>query len=310
MTNPVLGVWYIGFYGVSNSTFAFRFSEERVCPMKCSLHGACVGTRCQCNRTYSGTSCEDRTENVDINATYVGYVDSNYWNYFRYNSNSMTPFVVKLISYNSSDCDIYVRYNSKPTRWNFVFRNISALPNTELVVHDPGQRLWYIGIFGATSCNYSVVISTRTNCTACVNGVCVAGLCQCNPGFAGEDCSTSTKTANATLVKGIPAGKAKVMNGKWMYYEFPVVNASQLVVVVRETSTQGMVWLYISQGRFPDNGVFESIDVTGDTNMRSIILEYFTPKTSTFYVGVYGSPFIVGTTTEVEYDIVAWYTPF
>jgi len=135
----------------------------------------------------------------------------------------------------------------------------------------------------------------------------VQGRCQCDTGWVGTICDQST--SNTTLVDGIPAPSSRVSGGNWVYYQYTLTNSSQINIVLRETSTQGMVWLYVSAGHFPDNSVFDAVDTSPTTSLKHIHLEFSVPKLqAVYYIGVYGSPLIVA--GNVNFQLVVWATPF
>lgn len=78
---------------------------------------------------------------------------------------------------------------------NTDYYDASFLQTFSLVIPDPGQATWYIGVFGWTSCTYTISVQLSNACpNHCSNhGTCNAeGVCVCEGGFTGVDCSIST----------------------------------------------------------------------------------------------------------------------
>jgi len=95
ITEPSLGYWYLGFYGKGATSYQFKVSEYRKCPMKCSNHGTCLGVRCSCRSGYSGLACGTQLAYLENNVAVTGYVDENYWNYYKFLPDSMKSFLLR-----------------------------------------------------------------------------------------------------------------------------------------------------------------------------------------------------------------------
>jgi hypothetical protein len=127
--------------------------------------------------------------------TVSGYVADNSWNYYHYNafsSNSLMvqmnqvsqtytythtlslPCPLSLASVNDvstlsryltgfsqtsgGDCDLYVRADTNPDRFNYNYRDISFHANVSLIIPDPSDRTWYIGVYGYRACSYLLTV--------------------------------------------------------------------------------------------------------------------------------------------------------
>jgi len=309
IVQPYLGTWYLGFYGFSTTSFSFNVSEVRSCPMKCSLHGTCVGTYCRCDPNYVGVTCEEGRYSLTLKQSVHGYVAENDWNFYSYIANSDNPFQIIANHSINSNCDIYVLDGSKPTRFIYLYRNITSLPISTLVVYTPDFSTWWIGIYGTTSCEYDMFIDNyspaTSACGVCINGICNKdNVCQCNQGWIGQTCNERTNF----LQNGVKSDIKEIGNGGWIYFEINVVDSSQLIVVLQEKTTAGLVWMFIAKETYPTLASYEASDNNSATSAHRISMEFTIPKSQKFIIGVYGSPFIVQ--QKVTFDLVAYYPPF
>jgi len=303
IVEPLLGTWHLGFFAFFDTTFTFTVSEQRTCPMNCSLHGSCVGAICHCNPSFTGLSCEEDLTPLNTSAVH-GYVSQNFWNFYKFTANSENPFKVRLTQkLANSNCDLYIMSGAKPTKFIYQYTNVTLLPTTEILVSNPGMDVWWIGVYGTSDCEYDIKLeSSIIQPCNCANGHCVDNVCLCNEGWFGRECdvrptvlTNAQRSANKTLA-----------NRKWEYFEMTAQNSSLFTVVLNEASTSGLVWLYLAKGTFPTLESFESTDTSLVANHR-ISMEFLTPRTTRFVIGVYGSPYILN---EVTYSLVAFYTPF
>jgi len=306
IVDPLLGTWYLGFYALSDSSYSFTVNEQRSCPMNCSLHGSCIGSSCHCNASYTGLSCEEAVNSLASLSSTHGYVTANNWNFYKYIANSENPFRVRLTQKEAtSNCDLYILSGAKPTRFVYEYANETLNHVTEILVSRPGNALWWIGIYGSSSCEYDILItqeSQANGCGNCVQGTCVNNVCNCNPGWFGEDCSIKPEVLNNAVRTAIKP----IQNPDWHYYVINVNHTSLLSIVLSEQTTTGQVWLYLSKENFPTLYNYEASNLASVANHR-LLIEFLEPKSLEFVIGIYGSPWIV---TSVQYSLVAFFTPF
>jgi len=276
--------------------------------MKCSLHGSCIGSYCRCDSAYVGLTCEEGRNALTVQTPVHGYVDQNYWNFYKYNANSEIPFSVALTHTAAANCDIYVLDSAKPTRFIYLYRNVSLLADTSILINNPGFSTWWIGVYGATACDYDLHVNevnpVTTPCGNCVHGHCVDNLCLCDKDWFGPACDGMTHL----LTNGVKSMEYNISNGGWVYFEIDVNATSQLNVVLQETETAGLVWVYIAKETYPTLASFEASDSTYGLSAHRISMEFSLPKTLKFIIGVYGSPFILQ--QQVKFTLAAFYPPF
>jgi hypothetical protein len=308
VTEPLLGTWYIGLYAFLDATYTFTVSEQRSCPMNCSLHGSCIGSVCHCVSGYTGASCEEATTNLNTTSPTHGYVSLNFWNFYQYVANSDNPFLVRVAQKDATaNCDVYIMNGGKPTRFIYQYTNVTLLPTTEILVQHPGLDVWWIGVYGTSNCEYDIsvfpsqVISICGNCGS--HGRCNENnICVCDDGWFGIECDKKPEV----LLSGQRSATIAVGNREWRYYSISFTDSSLLTVVLNEKVTSGLVWVYLAKETYPTLDAYEAGDNAVIANHR-ISLEFSTPKSHRIVIGVYGSPYIV---TPVSYSLVAFSTPF
>jgi len=308
IVEPLLGTWYIGFYAFSDATFTFIVSEQRSCPMKCSLHGQCVGSMCTCNSDFAGLTCEE--SRTALSSTPVhGYVDANYWNFYKFIANSNNPTLIKLNQVPGTNCDLFVMNGAKPTKYIYQYVNETLDNHPEILVSNPGFDVWWIGVYGSSTCEYDISLEASQIISICGNcgnhGRCVGDLCQCDPGYFGRDCSVQP----TVLTNGIRSPTNSIGPSEWQYYAIKMQDSSQISIVVNEKTTTGLAWFYINRGDYPTLTSYEASDSSSFTGTHRLFLEWAQPKTTDYIIGVYGSPFILAT-QKIDYSLVAYYTPF
>eukprot|EP01124_Arcella_intermedia_P031747 TRINITY_DN7252_c0_g3_i1.p1 TRINITY_DN7252_c0_g3~~TRINITY_DN7252_c0_g3_i1.p1 ORF type:complete len:543 (-),score=89.64 TRINITY_DN7252_c0_g3_i1:43-1671(-) len=308
ITQPNLGTWYLAFYGYETTSFSFVVSEARACPMRCSLHGACIGSFCRCNTGYTGLTCEEARDALAFDKPVTGYVDANYWNFYKFNVDSNNPVDLVLTHEAGTNCDIYVLDNAKPTQFVYYYRNISESLTTDVVVPTPGFRTWWVGIYGFTQCSYTLTmkqIAPPANpCGECTHGRCVGTACLCDGGWIGKDCNVQT----TALTNSIKTSPTEIINGEWKYYSIFIPNTSKLTLVLTELNTQGLAWMYVAKETYPTLSSYEVEDSDSRSSIHRLVLEFKNTQNKQYVIGVYGSPFIVQ--QHVQFTLVAHYTPF
>jgi len=132
------------------------------------------------------------------------------------------------------------------------------------------------------------------------------GFCYCTYGWGGTNCDTPI----TTIRENSGPITDRVERGSWKYYNF-TSTASTIYIGTREKSTVGFAWLFASRDYAPDLRYHEYSDVDTKKSYHSIEFKFDFPweegKPKVVIIGVYGSPF---SSRPVEYDVVAWGTPF
>jgi len=310
ISTPPAGDYYIGFYGFQAVTpFRFRvIGGTQQCPNRCSNHGTCTGTTCRCDSGYTGDTCATYSRDLIDFTNYAGHVDSNEWNYYQYVANSGNSFVITVVHdvSDGADCDVFVNSGSIPTRFRFVYRDVASDPITTLRVDNPGTQRWFIGVYGFSTCTYNLTLSPDAACTGgCgANGRCVSGRCICSAGWAGERCDQRA----TQLTKGTSVHNQLATN-RWAYYTI-TTDASSVHILINEQQVQGGLWLFVRVGGFPTLDNYDYFDTTLNVKQHKINIHTVPGhQTVTYYIGVYGSPYVLNNVNAV-YDVIAWYPPF
>jgi hypothetical protein len=303
---PQPGDWYFGLYGYASSTpFTFRvLTAVAECPNQCSgpTHGTCNGVSCRCNTGFSGTTCETNTQLIQFNQNYEGHVDGGEWNYWKVQSGTSNNMVVSLTQNDRQDCDLYINSGQLPTRFQYQYRHTGIDKDSVVRIDNPGSQLWWIGVFGFTNCDYVFNVTQGSSCPRCVNGNCDAqGRCICAPGFAGEQCDIAVvEVQNGQKVQG------SVSANEWKYYKF-TATASSIQALVKETTTRGQVWLFVSMATAPSLAAYDYADQTLNSGLHKVSVSIASSRQQTYYIGVYGNPFAEHT---VNFQLAAWAPPF
>jgi len=200
---------------------------------------------------------------------------------------------------------VYILSGAKPTQFVYQYSNETFNSVSEIKVSRPGNALWWIGIYGSSSCEYDILIIQETEvnvCGNCVHGSCINNVCACNPGWFGEGCSIMPQVINNAQRTPLH----NIQNNQWNYYVINLTNSSFLSIVLSEQTTSGQIWLYVSKENFPTLDNYEVSNVASVANHR-LSIEFLEPKTVRIVIGAYGSPWLINS---IQYSLVAFFTPF
>ena len=142
-----------------------------------------------------------------------GDVAQSEWEYFTLDSYGSDQSWVLTID-NDGDCDLYINFNSYPSRYEYLFRNQSTLPELTLSLKDQPFGVYYGGVYGFSQCSFRIRAS---NCGPCgEHGSCFDGQCLCDQGYGGKEClNNMTKVeAHGNIYE------TSAMAGEWTYFYF------------------------------------------------------------------------------------------
>lgn len=156
-----LGRYWIGIYGFTAGQYTIRASLGIQCPNQCSKHGTCNSdSTCTCSPNFQGAECETMTSPLQVQQSVSGYVGHNSWNYYNFQTSTTQTLSVSIIETdNTGDCDLYVRSGSMPTLTQFDYFNNGITRSYTIDISDPGDAVWYFGVFGYTTCDYSIMVN-------------------------------------------------------------------------------------------------------------------------------------------------------
>ena len=308
VTEATSGTYFLGVYGFKQCTYQLKYYSYNMCPNNCSgsSHGTCRddGISCECALRFTGDGCETMLSPLAFDSPMTGFVSDNSWNYYHFQISGSGAVIVNVVQDSPSmDCDLYIRYAEEPTRLAYDYRHNSFETDMTIEVEDPESGDdYYIGVFGYKECSYTLTTQMSQECPEkCEeHGSCHNGRCDCNDGWAGDDCSVEA----TVLQLAAPLKEEKVVNGEWRYYSFEAVKGYDVIVLLRELGDDiGSVWLYQARDQFPSLGYSDNSDNSVTHAVHSI---QFTPLSDmTVYLGVYGSP--VGVEgDENDYELEVW----
>jgi len=308
ITEPSLGTWYIGMYGYRNTSFMLTVSTASSCPSQCSLHGTCQGSSCNCDTGFSGIACENMNNELTFGRAQHGFVADAAWNYYRVRPNTGHNLQIFVRTVLGGDCDLYAKAGSEPTKTDYSARDVGVQANFTLTIENPGDAVWYLGVFGYSACEYYITVKVDAVCPGnppcSTHGSCIGGTCLCDQGFSGIDCN---KRDNSMLNGASTQSTTLPMLG-WEYYTIDVVNTTYLAIEVKELASTGFVWLYGSKGQSPTLRRYDYSSKDTNSKFHRLRITFDSPQTDTWQIGVYGNPFADRGT--FPYSLAAWYTPF
>jgi hypothetical protein len=112
------------------------------------------------------------------------------WIYYSLNIGPSTNQLLVIVNQTSAvgtDCDLYIRQNALPDQLHYNYRDASSQQNFQINIANPGSGVWYLGVYGFTTCSYTLRASLGDMCpNQCSNhGSCLGGgtTCSCSPGY-------------------------------------------------------------------------------------------------------------------------------
>lgn len=184
------------------------------------------------------------------------------------------------------DCDLYVKYNSIPSRTDFDWRDIST---NGIVTHNitnaPAGRQ-YIGIYAFRPCNFRLQATLGDSCPGNCNGhgTCNSlGKCVCTGAWTGEDCNTRIPTiAMDSTYRG------SVASSKWTYVSVSLphsYSALTFTLTQDDHSSQTDLDLYVRRGGVPSLMQFDYAN--GSMHYTSMV-SVSDAAPGDWFVGVWG----------------------
>jgi len=113
------------------------------------------------------------------------------------------------------------------------------------------------------------------------HGDCRQGVCECNEGYGGDDCSIWDHAIESGEMKS-----GHLATFSWHYYHIAVPSGSHgLDIDVQQTSSFGDIDVFVKKGSYPDNMDFTYSDTSTNSDLG---IQVNNPAAGTWYIGLYG----------------------
>jgi hypothetical protein len=321
--SPQVGAsYYFGFYGYAATNFQWRVtvgSNTAACPNECSgpSHGTCQQGTCRCIPPFQGDSCAQmgrdlRTSPVEA---VTGLVKQSEWNYYSVTPHSSSPLNIYLKHAHGQDCDLYVQRDRNPTRFDFLYRDITYSTETKMTIQSPLDASWKIGVYGFSDCQYEInatIADATTPCPASCTangGSCPASnpsTCVCPSHKGGPSCEFPVLTIQSgQTLEGF------VAPNQWVFYRYDGPSSAFSIVLHEDVPNHnsGVLWLYASVLQAPSLSNYDWSDTATAVNTHRISVEVGELiQSAHYYIGVYGSPYAINARN--NFKISNWAAPF
>jgi len=327
ITDARAGYWYIGVYGFQcpqgqDCRFTMRVETpptRSACPNECTNRGVCrPDGSCQCSAGFTGNYCGEKTDPLPISISQPvpvrGLVDNEAWNYYFIRTSSMNPVVVSVTqtsTHSNGDCDLFVKKDTKPTRFEFDYQDIGLSASFNVTITQPGQAVWWIGVYGFSKCEYGISVQSATLPNQCLNGGSrpfPTSPCQCVNGWSGESCEVPV--AQLGKFPPGPAGTGSVRRNEFKYFNYTLTSYASNIFISLKEENSGELWLFASDAVAPTIRSHDYADVRTNSATHTISIQrpLMAPignnYRSTIIIGVYGNPFMLRTSS--SFQLVAW----
>jgi hypothetical protein len=258
------GSYYAGVYAFYGCSYSIRVDPLGSCATPC-VHGVCRNGACVCDAGYSGPTCDNSNEKIELGRQYASSVSKNEWKYYMLELNSPHAVIDVILNQTDTredaDCDLYARFGTTPTQfdWDYFDQNWREnLSKVSLV--EPQQGNWYIGIFGFNHCTFT--IKATTSAASCINkctkrGDCNRGSCSCRNGYDGNYCEEKKDNlSNGEIVNGY------VEYLTWNYYKVSTSSANSLVVHVEQNEALADCDIYAKLNDWPNQTSYDYFEMS------------------------------------------------
>eukprot|EP01104_Vermistella_antarctica_P003215 TRINITY_DN13387_c0_g1_i1.p1 TRINITY_DN13387_c0_g1~~TRINITY_DN13387_c0_g1_i1.p1 ORF type:complete len:602 (+),score=144.00 TRINITY_DN13387_c0_g1_i1:209-2014(+) len=313
--DPEFGPYFIGVFGFRPCKYDIvvkSLEEQQECPNDCSHHGTCSKKyACKCDAEYTGAYCETMLPSLDIGDEIDGYVMEGVWNFYHIDADSQNNLIINIHEHGHADgeeCDVFVRAGAEPTFYEYDYMETSSdKEDYYVVVEDPSDQTWFVGVHGYRGCEYSIFVNVTSDVCpeGCGDhGTCTDGRCLCDDTYMGDDCETKV----VQLTSAVDHDDSVARN-EWAYFSIET-KGEVLAVYLKEKSSIGFLELYVSEGEYPTRRTNDASDTESNDVHRVYItdedgfdVEDYAP---TFYIGVYGSSAGNESADKLDFTVVAW----
>jgi hypothetical protein len=286
---------WCGFVFVLVFVLCFHSLSATSCANNCSPpNGMCVGGGiCACSTGWAGDDCSYSDIELQNGVRMEGYVGTRRWRYFHMIVSSQKSSLEFQINQTSigGDIDAYVRVEKFPTRQDYTYRDISTSKSMKFTITSP-HGLYYLGVYGFLSSNFSVVAKIHTQCPhdCSQHGLCdLNGECVCDDGYLGFDCSESAMVLQNNIIT-----TNDIHSHEWVYYSYNLQDNNTLFITLNQTSNEYDCDLYVRLGSQP---LLTQFDFRDNSNDQLSYLKISNAVYGIYYIGVYGYEVATPTST-------------